>query len=89
MLETACKMLPISDAEWDLIASCRPTFHPDLSRSGDQIKKKINKLARTTIPTGNPNIPPTILEAKEIRELIIEKMERVTGSEEELLLPMM
>jgi hypothetical protein len=50
-------------------------------------QEKINKLARTMIPTGNPHIPPTIVEAKEIRELIIEKSEGVTSSEEELFPP--
>ena len=39
------------------------------------------------IPTRNPNIPPILLEANEIRELIIEKSEGVMGSEEELFSP--
>ena len=39
------------------------------------------------IPTGSPNSAPTILESKEIRELIIEKSEGVMGSEEELFSP--
>ena len=33
--------------------------------------------------TGDPNIPPDVVEAKVIRKLIIEKTEGVTGSEEE------
>jgi hypothetical protein len=48
-------------------------FHPDLERSGDQSKKKFDKISRTNIPTGNPNTPPTMREAKEIRELIMER----------------
>ena len=39
------------------------------------------------IPNGNPNIPMTVQEAKEIRELIVEKTERATGSEEEIFSP--
>jgi hypothetical protein len=39
------------------------------------------------IPTGNPNIPPDVQEAKEIKEKIIEKTEGVTRLEEELFLP--
>ena len=82
MLEISRKILPISGAEWDLVAACHATFHPDLGRTGDQLKK-INKLTRTMILTWNSHIPPTILEVKEIRELIIEKNEGVMGSEEE------
>jgi len=36
MLKIACKIPPISSAEWDLIAACHATFHPDLGRTGDQ-----------------------------------------------------
>ena len=78
MLEFAHDILPISGAEWDLVASCHAAFHPELDRMGDQLKKKINKLCRTMVPRGNPNIPPTVREAKEIRELIVEKTEGAT-----------
>jgi hypothetical protein len=87
MLEFARDILPISGAEWDLITSRHSAFHPELERAGDQLKKKFNKLACTQIPTGNPNIPPPVREAKEIRDLIIEKSEGVTGSEEEIFFP--
>jgi hypothetical protein len=65
MLKIACEILPISGAKWDLVAARHATFHPDLGRTGDQLNEKFNKIARTMIPTGNPNILPTILEAKE------------------------
>ncbi len=87
MLEFTREILPISGAEWDLVASRHSAFHPELERTGDQLKKKFNKLARTQIPTGNPNIPPAVREAKEIKDLIVEKSEGVTGSEEEVFSP--
>jgi hypothetical protein len=87
MLEIIRDILPISGAEWDLVAARHATYHPELDRTGDQLKKKFNKLARTMIPTGNPNIPPDVQEAKEIKDRIIEKTEGVTGSEEELFSP--
>ena len=62
MIEFARNILPFSGAEWDLVASRHAAFHPELGRTGDQLKKKINKLCRTMIPTGNPNIPPTVHE---------------------------
>ena len=87
MLEFACEILPISGAEWDLVASRHTAFHPDLEWTDKQLKKKFNKLARTQIETGNPNIPPPVREAKAIKELIVEKSEGVTGSEEEIFSP--
>ena len=39
------------------------------------------------IPTGNPNIPPYVREAKEIKDVIIEKGKGVTFLEEELFSP--
>ena len=54
---------------------------------GDQLKKKFNKLCRTMIPTGNPNIPHTVCEAKEIHDLIVEKTEGATRSEDKSFPP--
>ena len=67
-----------------MVAASQAAFHPDLDRTGDQLKKEFNKLARTRVPNGNPNIPPMIRKVKEIRELIIDKSKGVTGSEEEI-----
>jgi hypothetical protein len=58
-------------------------FHPDQERSGDQLKKKFNKLTKTEMGTGDPTLPADVCEAKVICGLIIEKSEGVTGSEEE------
>ena len=84
MLESICENLPISGAELDLVADCHAQFHPELERTGDQLKKKFNKLSKTKVPTGEPNIPFTIQESKAIRLLIIEKTKGATGSEEEV-----
>ena len=74
---------PISVLEWDLVAHRHMRFHPNLERTGDQLKKKFNKLAKTKMGTGDPTMPPGVCEAKEIRGLIIKKSEGVTGSEDE------
>jgi hypothetical protein len=83
MLESVHKILPISGAERDLVASC----HAALGCTGDKLKKKFNKLCRVMISTGNPNIPDTVCEAKKIRELFGEKTEDTTGSTEEIFSP--
>ena len=83
MLESVREYLPISGLEWDLVAQCHMRFHPNLECTGDQLKKNFNKLAKTKMGTGDPSMPPDVCEAKEIRGLIIEKSEGVTGSEDE------
>jgi hypothetical protein len=55
-------------------------YYSSVDRTADQLRKKFNKLARTAIPTGSPNIPPNIANAKHIRGLVIEKTEGGTGS---------
>ena len=83
MLESIRAYLPISGLEWELVAQRHMQFHPDNERSGDQLKKKFNKLSKTQMGTGDPTMPADVCEAKAIRLLIIEKSEGVTGSEDE------
>jgi hypothetical protein len=83
LLESVRHYHPISGQEWDLIAQRHMAFHTDEGRNRDQLKKKFNKLAKMKMGTGDPNMPANVREAKEIRRLIIEKTEGVTGSEEE------
>jgi hypothetical protein len=82
-LESIREHLPISGVEWDLVVENHSRIHPDLERTGDQLNKKINKLARTKSPTRQLNIPFTVQEAKAINVPNIEKAEGDTGSEEE------
>jgi hypothetical protein len=82
MLESVREYLPISCFEWDLVVQWHASFHLDKERNGDQLKK-INKLAKVKMGTGDPNIPSGVSEAKAIHKLIIEKAEGVTGSVEE------
>jgi hypothetical protein len=58
MLESVHEFLPVSGTEQDLVSAAYATFHLDLGCTGDQLKKKLNKLCRMMILTGNPNIPP-------------------------------
>ncbi len=47
--------------------------YANCSRTADSIKKKFYKLANQQPGTGNPNIPPIVAMAKEIREYINSK----------------
>ena len=64
----------------------RTTSHgvsPRQRKERGSVEKKFNKLATVKMGTGDPTMPPDVHKAKEIRRLIIEKSEGVTGSEEE------
>ena len=58
-------------------------FHPYLECSEDQLKKKFNQLTKRKMGTGDHTMPHNVCNAKEIRGLIVEKSEGVTGSEDE------
>ena len=60
MLDSVCESLLISGAEWDLVAMHHLTYYGETPRTGDQLRKKIGKLTKTTIPTGDPNCPPNV-----------------------------
>jgi hypothetical protein len=59
-------------------------LHPDLETTGDQLKKAFHKMCRAMIPTGTPNITPTVRKAREKMELIAQKTEEATGSRKDL-----
>ncbi len=80
LLEIVEEILPILGAEWELVERRHFAYHSDMQRSSDHLRKKFNELARTRIPTGDPNIPPGVSGAKRICTLIIEKTEAGTGS---------
>ena len=68
------KYLPIGNAAWksveDYYNSHRPEGRPE--RDLDSLRKKYKDLHERKPPTGDPNIPEEVLEAKRIEEKIIE-----------------
>ena len=77
------ELLPISGAEWEQVELRHGQAFSDLGRTSDQLRKKFHGLARTSVPTGDPNIPPEVRRAKSIRSRIIQKSEGSTGSPNE------
>jgi hypothetical protein len=80
LLESVCRYLPISGAEWDLVAQQHSRFHLELEITGDQLKNKFDKLSSTKAPSGIPNILFSVEEAKAVRVLIVEKTAGATGA---------
>lgn len=81
--EVVEELLPISGAEWELVEHRHYSRYPDRERTGLQLRKKFNDVSTTKIPTGDPNIPPHIRDAKRIRGLIYQKTDGGTGSPSE------
>ena len=87
LLESVREILPISGREWEEVATRHASYFADSRRTGEQLKKKYNRLAKTKIPTGDPNCPPSVREAKTISRLIVEKTDGTTGDEYEIFSP--
>lgn len=49
-------------------------YFSELDCTDEQLEKKFNKLAKTGIPKGDPNMPENICKARAVCELIIEKL---------------
>jgi len=64
MLELVREYLPISGLEWELVAQHPMTFHPGQERTGDQLKKKFNRLSKTRMGTGDPTMPTDVCKAE-------------------------
>ena len=77
-----------SDIRYGVGAGCNASPFV-FSRAGTHqgSAKKINKLAKTRVPTGDTSIPEDVHEIKAIREIIIKKTDGVMGSEDEIFSP--
>ena len=51
LLEIVEDVLPISGAEWEVVETRHYAYYSDMEGTADQLHKKFNNLARTTIPT--------------------------------------
>ena len=71
--------------EWE-----RVTMHHLFFQSSDApgiSSKKFNNLAKAQVPTGDPAIAENVHEAMVIHEMIIQKTDGATGSEDEIFSP--
>ena len=83
LMEEVRAVLPISGSDWEVIESTHSQYFPDRERTWEQLKKKFWNLANKRIPTGDPNMPWEVQEAKSIRLLIIERTDGARGSPSE------
>ena len=80
--------LPIGQDDWDGVYEEHLSRWPDTDRDVLSLRRKFNQLANKKVPTGDPNCPPHVREAKQILFLIKEEadmldMEDSSKEEEE------
>jgi hypothetical protein len=77
LLDAMRMIIPIGREEWEQVVTEFNHYFP-LSRRGlENLRRKFNTMANKKIPTGDPNIPDHVKEAKEINSLIFSKSEAV------------
>ena len=64
------RLLPIGPNEWSTVATEQQNRFPDKDRTELSLRRQFTKLYKKPAPTGNPNIPLVVLEAKRIQRLI-------------------
>ena len=70
MLQCIRCVLPLGHEIWDRVAELHGVHWPMQGRTAESLKRKFQTLANQQPGTGNPNIPPLVAKAKEIREAI-------------------
>ena len=82
MLENMKEVLPVGGLEWERVVNAHNALYPERGRDKDSLKRKFSDLHRKKPPTGDPNIPEEVREAKIIKRMIVEKVDIDTGSKE-------
>ena len=57
LAEAVADIIPMSNTDWDNILEIHDANFPGLNRTSDSLKRKFQEMARTKIPTGDPNCP--------------------------------
>ncbi len=76
-------IIPIGNPNWDKILNKHASCYPKKDCTAKSLKHKFQELARTKIPTGDPNMPPHIRKAKHIYYRIVQATDGSTGGSED------
>ena len=88
LLSCIHEVIPIGPQDWENVLTKHSEHFPDTERDVASIRRKYNKLQSARIPTGDPNCPPLVRQAKRIHRDIEEKMDAQEElNEEELGFP--
>ena len=79
LLETIEDVIPIGNPDWERIWQEHSARYPTKEWTSESLKRKFQQLARTKIPTGDPNCPPYVRHAKWIYYKIVQATNGSTG----------
>jgi hypothetical protein len=79
LAEVVADIIPMSNTDWDNILEIHVENFPGLNRTSDSLKRKFQEMARTKIPTGDPNCPNHIRLAKRAYYKLIKASDGSTG----------
>ncbi len=79
LLKIIEEILPIGPNDWDRVTERHCSYYPGNGRTCDTLKRKFSSLYNHKKPTGDPNCPPYVRQAKRIRNLIKAEMDVSDG----------
>ena len=80
LLDIMLSVLPIGPQEWEEVAELHSVSFP--GRDVVSLRRKFTTLHRKKIPTGDPNMPPAVRLAKQVKYAIADKAELGDGTGE-------
>ncbi len=66
MLDIINIIVPIGNPDWEKVWQEHSAAYPMMERTPESLKRKFQELVRKKKPTGDPNCPPYVCEAKRI-----------------------
>jgi hypothetical protein len=79
LLETIEDVIPIGNPDWERIWQEHSACYPTKERTSESLKRKFQELASKKNPTGDPNCPPYVRDAKRIFYKIVQATDGSTG----------
>jgi hypothetical protein len=73
-------LLPLNPSDWEEVKTRFDAKYGKNQRALSALQRKFTTLHRTKEPTGDPNIPSPVVDAKRIRNMIDEKTDGTRGS---------
>ena len=79
LLDEIDEIVPIGNPDWERVWDKHVSTFPKKERTVESLKRKFQGLARHKIPTGDPECPPHIRNAKRIYRKIVLATDGSTG----------
>ncbi len=80
LLNVIDKILPIGNLDWEKVWHEHLAAYHTMERTPESLKHKFQELIRKKNPTGDPNCPPYVCNAKKISRKIVVATDRSTSS---------